>query len=131
VRPYAIRKSKDYVVARPGDLIQIDTLDLRPLPGVVLKQFTAVDMAVRWIGLGLGTTATAQAAKAFLLALRLRLPFPIRAVQVDGGSEFKEAVEDACRDLQVLLCVLPPRNPKRNGCVERTNGSCREEFWEC
>ena len=40
-RPYAVRKPKDYQVAQPGDLIQLDTLDIRPLPGVVLKHFTA------------------------------------------------------------------------------------------
>ncbi len=40
-RPYALRKPKDYLPGAPGDLVQIDTLDLRPLPGVVLKQFTA------------------------------------------------------------------------------------------
>ena len=39
-RPYAVRKPKDYQVAQLGDLIQLDTLDMRPLPGVVLKHFT-------------------------------------------------------------------------------------------
>ena len=40
-RPYAVRKPKDY---RPqlGDLVQLDTLDVRPLPGVVFKQFQLV-----------------------------------------------------------------------------------------
>ena len=47
-RPYAIRKPRGYAVARPGDLIQVDTLDsmvaeaaihVRPLPGVVFKHF--------------------------------------------------------------------------------------------
>src|SRR5260370_38364842 len=40
-RPYAIRKPKQYAVSRPGDLVQVDTLDVRPLPGVAFKQFTA------------------------------------------------------------------------------------------
>jgi putative transposase len=29
-RPYAVRKPKDYRVALPGDLVQVDTLDVRP-----------------------------------------------------------------------------------------------------
>ena len=33
-RPYAIRKPKQYAVSRPGDLVEVDTLDVRPLPGV-------------------------------------------------------------------------------------------------
>jgi hypothetical protein len=47
-RPYAIRKPKQYAVSRPGDLVQVDTLDVRPLPGVVFKQFTARDVVSRW-----------------------------------------------------------------------------------
>lgn len=34
VRPYGRRKPKDYVVTAPGDLVQIDTKDVRPVPGV-------------------------------------------------------------------------------------------------
>ena len=33
-RPYAVRKPKDYAVKQMGDLVQLDTLDIRPLPGV-------------------------------------------------------------------------------------------------
>lgn len=47
-RPYAIRKPRDYGVMQPGDLVPVDTLDVRPLPGVVLKQFTARDVVSRW-----------------------------------------------------------------------------------
>ena len=36
-RPYAIRKPRGYPVMEPGDLVQVDTLDVRPLPGVILK----------------------------------------------------------------------------------------------
>src|SRR5262249_20388898 len=35
-RPYAIRKPRGYVPTSPGDLVQVDTLDLRPLPGITL-----------------------------------------------------------------------------------------------
>ena len=47
-RPYAVRKPKGYMVKEPGDLVQVDTLDVRPLPGVVLKHFTARDVVSRW-----------------------------------------------------------------------------------
>jgi hypothetical protein len=43
-RPYAVRKPKDYVVKEPGDIVELDTLDVRPLPGVVFKHFTARDV---------------------------------------------------------------------------------------
>ena len=60
LRPYAVRKPKDYCVAFPGDLVQVDTLDLRPLPGVVLKQFTARDVVSRWDVLMVASRATAH-----------------------------------------------------------------------
>ena len=47
-RPYAVRKPKQYAVSQPGDLVQVDTLDVRPVPGVVFKQFTARDVVSRW-----------------------------------------------------------------------------------
>jgi len=39
-RPYAIRKPKEYLASKPGDIIEVDTLDVRPLPGITLKHFT-------------------------------------------------------------------------------------------
>jgi hypothetical protein len=43
-----VRKPRHYVASRPGDLVQLDTLDLRPLAGAVFKQFTARDVVSRW-----------------------------------------------------------------------------------
>ena len=57
-RPYAVRKPKDYRPTRPGDLVQVDALDVRPLPGVVLKHFTARDVVSRCDVLQVGTRAT-------------------------------------------------------------------------
>lgn len=131
VRQYAVRKPKGYVVAAPGDLIQVDTMDVRPESGVVLKQFTVVDVVSRWTAPMLAQDATAASAKRALLGAMERMPFPIRAVQVDGGSEFMAQFEQACSDLDIRLFVLPPRSPKLNGCVERTNRTYREEFYEC
>ena len=54
----------------------------------------------------------------------------IRAIQVDGGSEFRAAFESACRDLGIRLFVLPPRSPKLNGHVERAQRTHTEEFYE-
>ena len=131
VRPYATRKPKEYVPHLPGDLVQVDTVDLRPLPGVVLKHFTAIDVVSRWDVLRVGTQATAAAATRFLDDLQSRMPFPIRAIQIDGGSEFMAGFEAACQQRGIRLFVLPPRSPKLNGCVERANRTHREEFWDC
>ena len=47
-RPYAMRKPRDYGISQVGDLVQLDTLDIRPLPGVLTKHFTAHDVISRW-----------------------------------------------------------------------------------
>jgi transposase InsO family protein len=129
-RPYAIRKPKEYLARAPGDVVEVDTVDLRPLPGVILKHFTARDIVSRWDVLGVYTRATANTAALFLDDLQARTPFPVKAIQVDGGSEFKAEFEAACQERGIRLFVLPPRSPKLNGCVERGNRTHREEFYE-
>ena len=129
-RHYAVRKPKGYEVKRPGDLIQVDTLDIRPLPGMVLKHFTARDVVSRWDVVEAHTRATATTAAGFLERLLERMPFPIKAIQVDGGSEFQAAFEEACRERGIRLFVLPPRSPKLNGCVERAQRTHTEEFYQ-
>jgi len=129
-RPYAVRKPKGYSLKNPGDLVQVDTLDVRPLPGVVLKHFTARDVVSRWDVLEVHTRATATIAKGFLDTLQARMPFPLKAIQVDGGSEFAAVFEEACQQQGVRLFVLPPRSPKLNGCVERAQRTHTEEFYE-
>lgn len=130
-RPYAIRKPRGYAVTAPGDLVQVDTMDLRPLPGLILKQFTARDVVSRWDVLRVGRTATAAATTRFLDDLQVRSPYVIKAIQVDGGSEFMAGFEQACQQRGIRLFVLPPRSPKLNGCVERANRTHAEEFWQC
>lgn len=129
-RPYATRKPKDYRIALPGDLVQVDTLDLRPLPGVILKHFTARDMVSRWDVMQVRGRATAGTATAFLDSIGARMPFAVKAIQVDGGSEFKAEFEQACRDRGIRLFVLPPRSPKLNAHVERAQRTHTEEFYE-
>lgn len=130
VRPYAVRKPKEYRAERPGDLVEIDTLDVRPLPGVVLKHFTARDVVSRWDVVEAHTRATANTASAFLDSLQSRMPFPVKAIQVDGGSEFQAAFEQACQQRGLRLFVLPPHSPKLNGHVERAHRTHTEEFYQ-
>ena len=129
-RPYAVRKPKEYVAEAPGDIVEVDTLDVRPLPGVILKHFTARDIISRWDVLEVHTRATSHTAATFINALLERMPFPVKAIQVDGGSEFKDAFEVECQNRGIRLFVLPPRSPKLNGHVERAQRTHTEEFYE-
>jgi len=129
-RPYAIRKPKEYGISLVGDLVQLDTLDIRPLPGVVLKHFTAHDVISRWNIVSVYSRATANTATDFLDSLESRMPFPVKAIQVDGGSEFEAIFEEECQRRGIKLFVLPPRSPKLNGAVERAHRTHTEEFYE-
>jgi transposase InsO family protein len=129
-RPYATRKPKDYQARQAGDIIQLDTLDLRPLPGVVFKHFTAHDVVSKWDVVSIQRQATAASASHFLNVIETRMPFPVRAIQVDGGSEFQAVFEEICQQRGIHLFVLPPRSPKLNGGVERAHRTHTEEFYE-
>ncbi|MGA2112426.1 MAG: hypothetical protein ABSG98_09820, partial [Anaerolineales bacterium] len=76
-RVYATRKPKDYGISQPGDLVQVDTLDVRPMPGVAFKHFTARDVVSRWDVVQAYSRATAKTATAFLDSLTARMPFPV------------------------------------------------------
>jgi len=129
-RPYAVRKPADFPIERPGDLVELDTLDIRPLPGKVWKQFTARDRFSRSDVLEVHRNATARTAAGVLDELAVRMPFPVRAISVDNGSEFMAEFEAACQSRGIVLLTLPPRSPKLHGTVERANRTHTEEFWE-
>ena len=112
-RPYAVRKPKEYAVRYPGDILQVDTLDVRPLPGVVLKHFTVRDMYGLTLGRGPGLSKRHGPHCHRLPGPTAGPhPFPVRAIQVDGGSEFQAGFEQACaeRGSGSLSCRLALRN---------------------
>jgi transposase InsO family protein len=129
-RPYGIRKPKGYIANAPGDIVQLDTLDVRPLPGVIFKHFTAHDVVSKWNVLGIYRQATARTATQFLDRIEAMMPFGVKALQVDGGAEFQSLFEEECQRRGIRLYVLPPRSPKLNGGVERVHRTHTEEFYE-
>lgn len=129
-RPWATRKPRFWPIRQPGDVVQLDTKEIRPARGVVLKHFSARDMVSRWDVLEVHERATSLAAAHFLDTLLDRMPFPIAALQVDGGSEFAAEFESACQQRHLPLFVLPPRSPKLNGQVERSHRTHHEEFYQ-
>jgi len=128
-RPHAIRKPKDVTFEQPGDVVQIDTLTLAIAPGRTVKHFDAYDVFAKWTVARPYARATAANAADFLDKVTAEMPWPIKAIQIDGGSEFMAEFEIACRDRNLPLYVLPPRSPKLNGAVERCNGAWRYEFY--
>ena len=83
----------------------------------------------KWTVAGVAGRATASLAAAFLDKVLADMPFAVSGIQVDGGSEFMAAFEQACRTKNLDLFVLPPKRPQLNGAVERCNGAWRYEFY--
>lgn len=127
---YAVRRPKDYRVEGPGDLVQVDTLQARLVPDERRVQFRAHDVVSKRAALRVYKRQTSGAAAEFLHHLKMKFPFRIRAIQIDGGSEFMDEFEKACQRSKIRLFVNPPHHPEMNGGVERANRTDREEFYE-
>ena len=129
-RPWAVRKPKYWRIEQPGDLVEIDTKEIRMRGGVILKHFSARDVVSRWDVVEVHRRSTSLAAARFLDTLLDRVPFPIKALQVDGGGEFAAEFELACQQKELPLFVLPPKSPKLNAHVERSHRTHNEEFYQ-
>jgi transposase InsO family protein len=129
-RPHAVRKPWDYLVAFPGDLVEIDTVHLTPFPGARWYQFTATDVVTKHTARVAASRITATAATRVLDAIQDRFPHSVQAIQIDGGSEFKAVFEAQCQRRGLQLFVLPPHSPKLNGQVERMQRTSREEIYD-
>jgi transposase len=117
---------------RPGQLVQIDHMTVsNALVNNAVKHFAGVDPTTKYLSAQVYSNAKSSTAAKFLDQLIDEFPFPIESIQVDGGSEFMADFEEACEERGIELYVLPPKKPKWNGCVERSNKTFRNEFYDC
>ena len=123
------RIKKGMRASNPGDLIQIDHMTVRLCANSVVKHFQAIDPTTKIVVTQAYSRATSRVGAQFLAYIRDKMPFPIKSIQVDGGSEFMGEFEEACRALDIPLYVLPPRSPEQNGVVERANSASKYEFY--
>jgi transposase InsO family protein len=128
-RRFAERLPKHLKPTEPGQIVQLDTVYVTLAPGKHVKHFTAYDPIAKWTVGEAYNRATAASAARFLDKLLADMPFPVRGIQVDGGSEFMAEFEQTCEARQIKLYVLPPKSPEINGAVERCNSAWRYEFY--
>ena len=105
-RRFARPLPRGLCAAEPGGLIPIDTVYVNLSPTKAIKHFTAYDPVAKWTVGKAFNRATAQAAASFLDKVTADMPFPIKAIQVDGGSEFMAQFEQACEGKGLALYVL-------------------------
>ena len=106
---------------QPGELVQIDRMSAGLPAGFGVKEFKAAGPAAGLVALKAYSRATSRCAKDFLAHLIEPARFKICSIQDDGGSEFRDAFEQACEALNLPLFALPPEQPEWNGCVEPAN----------
>jgi len=126
---HAQRLPTDAKGKNAGELVQIDHMTIRLDSGKVVKHFDATCPTSRFSVGKAYYQATSLAATNFLDFIVEKLPFPVRSIQVDGGTEFRGEFEEACKRRNIPLFVIPPRSPKINGTVERNNGTVKYEFY--
>ncbi len=124
-----VRKTrrKDFRPTRPGDLVEIDTVDIF-VDGLKRYLLTAIDLPTRFAFAYTYKSSSSAAARDFLDKLRMVAPFPILRVQTDNGHEFLKHFADACEREHLMHFFNYPRHPQSNAHLERFNRTIQEQF---
>ena len=77
----------------------------------MVKEFKATGPVSKWSGLRVYRRATSGNAQRFPAALCEQAPFPIRSIQGDGGSEFRNEFEQACQTWAFPCMCCPRESP--------------------
>ncbi len=128
------RRRQHVAAAQPGDLVCVDTFYVGKLKGVGrVWQVTACDAACSYGVAQILPRLTAPACTAclrdVLRPLYRKAGWPLQRILTDGGTEFKGAFAQACRDLGIRHTRTKPRHAWTNGFVERLQGTLLQEHW--
>ena len=128
-RNHERRLPKRMNAQRPGDLVALDTVEIRPVGGGArLFLFTAVDHRSRLAFAMAFPKRNAQCAAEFLRRLLLVLPVPVLALLSDNGAEFQADFDRLADRLGLRRFFIFPSCPKQNGRNERFNRTLRHGF---
>jgi len=121
----ARKHTKRYVRGYPGEEVQLDTTE--PFGKGKGIQISGIDDYSRWGGADFYFGNTSLNAARFLNWYRSVAPFPITAVRVDNGPEFKKDFVKYCRQAGIRIIRNPVSTPQHNGKVERFHRTIEEE----
>lgn len=119
------KHSHKYTKGYPGEEIQVDTTE--PFGKGNGWLINLVDDYTRWKASYFYPRNTALNARLALERFVYTAPFPVQAVRVDNGSEFKKEFKQYCRQQGIQLITNPPHTPEHNGKVERLHRTVEEE----
>lgn len=114
-----------YTKTYPGEEVQIDTTE--PFGKGNGTQISAIDDYSRWGGADIYLGNKSKQAADFFDRYRQQAPFPIKAVRIDNGSEFKKDFQRYCDTHNIKVIRNPVNTPEHNGKVERFHRTIDEE----
>jgi len=117
---------KDYKAKRPGDLVQIDAIELY-INGIRRYIITALDVKTRFSFAYCFKTLSSATAKIFFQKLEEVIPFPVKAVQTDNGKEFHKYFREYLKQSGITHFYNYPATPKMNCFVERFNRTIQDQ----
>ncbi len=120
-------RRKGFHPARPGDLVEIDTVDIF-VDGLKRYLLTAIDLPSRFAFAYIYKSSSSATARDFLGKLKKVAPFPILRVQTDNGHEFLKHFAQACLKEHLVHFFNYPRHPQSNAHLERFNRTIQEQF---
>jgi transposase InsO family protein len=116
-----------FKATRPGELIQIDTI-VRFDSGIKRYIITAVDTYSRYNFALCYKQPDSASARDFFQKLEMVSPYEIKQIQTDNGSEFHKYFAEYLEQSTTTHYFNYPRQPYKQGHVERYNRTLQEEF---
>jgi len=122
-----VRKPKNFSSELPGDLIEVDTI-VKFIHGFKRYIVTAIDTHCRHAFAWEYKNANSANTQDFFLKLKQVFPYEIKNIQTDNGSEFHKYFTKQLEKSKVKHFWNYPRQPYKNGHVEKFNRTIQEEF---
>ena len=132
LRSHSSWKKLHRTIPRPkalnaGDLVEIDTIQVRTYAGERIYIYTLLDVASRWAFAKTTTRINTRLSLKFLKEAIVQAPFKIKMLQSDHGSEFSKWFSYRAESYGLIHRHSRIRKPNDNGHLERFNRTIQEE----
>lgn len=132
LRPHSSWKKLHRTIPRPqavnaGDLVEIDTIQIRTYQNERIYIYTLLDVASRWAYAKAFPRINTRLSLRFLKEVIATAPFKIKMLQSDHGAEFSKWFSYRAESYGLIHRHSRIRKPNDNGHLERFNRTIQEE----
>lgn len=114
-------------VKNPGDLVEIDTIQIRDAKGKRLYIYTLIDLCTRWAWASPAEQINTWESIKFMNMAMKNSSFPFRMIQSDNGAEFSKMFSFRLNKKSVLHRHTRVGRSDDNAHIERFNRTIQEE----